>query len=380
MTHFSGISAHRSAVLTLYRHTLRNTNNYLYSKGFANSIQNEITKRIRRNRKEISSWATRTQLETLSKLNDLVLKCNWDEVKKLLIESNAGSSVREKVNNDPKIANLNNILNVLTPLVTPKENPSNTKEYKTEMNILSDYCKRKQLKQLLPRGMSKEYKRKLLLPIAMHEHGLKQVGAIARQLKKGPPPAYLSYTMEGKSKIWFVRSAVNKHKNQSKALGRLIRETRFQHQSEIDTVALCHSFHGYWALEEAQWEGMLETQLDEPPRYKINSLEQFLKLRDVGGIPQNVIEWLQPLKDVIKSMQDDSNKRVEYFEKFKKENLIDGGQYDYYQKESDEMYWKRKERFEKMIKEQIPYTNPFYKNKENNLISILKHKRFISFE
>lgn len=380
MTHFSGISTHRSAVLTLYRHALRNTNNYLYSKGFANSIQRVINTRIRRFKNEKSAWTIRSQLETLSKLNDLVLSCSWDEVSRLLIESKDVTSVRETINSDPKVNNLNNILTVLTPLITPKDNPTNTKEYKTEMNILSDYCKRKQLKQLLPSGMLKDYKRKLLLPLAMHEYGLKRVGTIARQLKKGPPPAYLSYTMEGKSKIWFVRSAVNKHKNQSKELGRLIRETRLQHQSEIDTIALCYSFHGYWALEEAQWEEILAHQLNQPPKYKINSLEQFLKLKDYGDIPPNVIEWLQPLKDVMKSMQNDSNKRIEYFEKFKKEKLVDGGQYDYYQKESDKMYWKRKERFEKMIKEQIPHTNPFYRNKENNLISILKNKCFISFE
>lgn len=380
MTHFSGIPAHRKAVLTLYRHVLRNTNNQLYSKGFANKIQSEANLRIRRFKNEKSSWTIRTQLEKLHQLNDLIGEHNWDEIKKLIVEVQTTKSTREKIDDDSKLTNLNHIIKELTPLLTPQDNPINTKEYKTEMNILSDYIQKKQAKQLLPYGMLKDYKRKLLLPLAMHDYGLKQVGKITRQLKRGPPPTYLSYTMEGKSKIWFVRSAVNKHKNQSKTLGRLIRETRLQHQSEIDTVDLCHTFYGYWALEEAQWEDMIKNEHAKPAKYKVNSLEQFMKLKDYHGIPQNVVTWLHPLKDVISTIKQESMSRVAYFEKFKKDKLIEGGQYKYYKDESDKMYWRRKERFQKMIQEQIPHTNPFYQNQENNLISILKIKHFILFE
>ena len=82
---------------------------------------------------------------------------------------------------------------------------------------------------------------------------------------------------------------------------------------------------------------------------------------------------------VIEKIEQDSRERTKYFEDFKKNRLIDGGQYDYYKKESEKMYLKRKERFEKMITERVPSTNPFYRNKDNNLIAILKDNHFITF-
>ncbi|KAK5959012.1 Rrg1p PWA37_003689 [Arxiozyma heterogenica] len=387
MSHFSSLQAHRKSVLTLYRHVLRNINHNLYSIGFANAIKNELNTTIRRFKNQKSSWTIYAQLKHLNELNNNIIDHNLDEVKTILKSRKQRLSrlqMKPKTLRDSQLAILHNIVKQLTPWVTPSENPTNTREYKTQMNILSDYCQKKQKLQLLPTGILKKYKRELLLPIVLYEYGLKQINKISRQLAKGPPPTYLSYTMEGKSKIWFVRSAVNKHKNQSKGLGRIIRETRRRHQSEIDSIDLCHRFHAFWAVEEAKWEQMIDTNsncLHNKTAQKDNNitLDKYMKLKGNSQLSPLVNEWLQPLKMVIEKIEQDSRKRSQYFEDFKKNRLIDGGQYDYYKKEAENMYWKRKERFEKMIIERIPSTSPFYRNKENNLITILKDNHFITF-
>ncbi|KAK5781530.1 hypothetical protein RI543_001078 [Arxiozyma heterogenica] len=387
MSHFSSLQAHRKSVLTLYRHVLRNINHNLYSIGFANAIKNELNTTIRRFKNQKSSWTIYAQLKHLNELNNNIIDHNLDEVKTILKSRKQRLSrlqMKPKTLRDSQLAILHNIVKQLTPWVTPSENPTNTREYKTQMNILSDYCQKKQKLQLLPTGILKKYKRELLLPIVLYEYGLKQINKISRQLAKGPPPTYLSYTMEGKSKIWFVRSAVNKHKNQSKGLGRIIRETRRRHQSEIDSIDLCHRFHAFWAVEEAKWEQMIDTNsncLHNKTAQRDNNitLDKYMKLKGNSQLSPLVNEWLQPLKMVIEKIEQDSRKRSQYFEDFKKNRLIDGGQYDYYKKEAENMYWKRKERFEKMIIERIPSTSPFYRNKENNLITILKDNHFITF-
>lgn len=387
MLHFSSLQAHRKSVLTLYRHVLRNINHNLCSIGFVNAIKNELNTTIRRFKNQKSSWTIYAQLKTLNELNNNIIDHNLDEVKIILKSRKQRLSrlqMKPKTLRDSQLAILHNIVEQLTPWVTPSENPTNTREYKTQMNILSDYCQKKQKLQLLPTGILKKYKRELLLPIVLYEYGLKQINKISRQLAKGPPPTYLPYTMEGKSKIWFVRSAVNKHKNQSKDLGRIIRETRRQHQSKIDSIDLCHRFHALWAVEEAKWEQMIDTNsncLRNKIAQKDNNitLDKYMKLKDNSQLSPLVNEWLQPLKMVIEKIEQDSRKRSQYFEDFKKNRLIDGGQYDYYKKEAENMYWKRKERFEKMIIERIPSTSPFYRNKENNLITILKDNHFITF-
>ena len=387
MSHFSSLQAHRKSVLTLYRHVLRNINYNLYSIGFANAIKNEVIKTIHRYKNEKSSWTIYAKLKTLNELNNDIIDHNWDEIKTIILSRKQKSSTTQsnaKTLKESQLSILNNIVNQMTPWVTSSENPINTKEYKTQMNILSDYCQKKQKLQLLPTGILKRYKRELLLPIVLYEHGLKHINKIGRQLARGPPPTYLSYTMEGKSKIWFVRSAVNKHKNQSKGLGRIIRKTRRQHQFEIDSIDLCHRFHGHWAIEEAKWEQLIDIynqDLSNKTMQKDNNitLDKYMKLKDTNQLSRILNEWLRPLKMVIEKIEQDSRERTKYFEDFKKNRLIDGGQYDYYKKESEKMYLKRKERFEKMITERVPSTNPFYRNKDNNLIAILKDNHFITF-
>lgn len=385
MSHFSDLQSHRKSVLTLYRHVLRNINCNLYSLGFVNSIKTKLNTRIKRSKNEKSSWSIYSQLLSLNKLNNNIIDHNWDEVKTMLLSRSPKPSMEHresKISGNSQLPLLNSIVDQLTPLITPSENPINTKEYKTQMNILSHYCRKRQKLQLLPTGISKSYKQKLLLPIALYEYGLKQINKIGRQLEKGPPPTYLSYTMEGKSKIWFVRSAINKHRNQSKGLGRIIRKARRQHQFEIDSIDVCHKFHGYWAVEEAKWEQLIDTNAQDLSNKFIQkendiTLDKYMKLKDTSQLSPIINEWLQPLKSCIEKIEQDSKERSKYFDDFKKNRLIDGGQYDYYKKESEKMYRKRKERFENMIAKRVPLTNPFYRNKENNLIAILKDNNFI---
>ena len=220
--------------------------------------------------------------------------------------------------------------------------------------------------------ISKKYKLNLLLPLALNDHACENLFHIQQKLEKGPPSARLSYTKEGRNQIWFVRSPINKGKQQSKKLGILIRQERKNSQKNIDNLNFCE-VNATWALHEAIWEEYLESKkiikLNLPKYLEYTSYPSKSAKYNSIGLNKSIKEWIDPLRDIMFNLQSKSFQRVEYFNNYKEKLLKKDGQLAYFDKMSKKMYIKRLESFKRMSEEDLPYITPFIG--ERDLPSVL---------
>ena len=206
---FSELKDHHRYVLRLYRYTIRTTHQNINSISYQNELLNKIREKIENNRNNKSSWNVRNLLENLQTINKYIISGKYHQINKLM-------------NKNKKTENLKPIKDVIGTLV-PKQPPKQDPKLLKQSNILDKYIKIKTSQGLLPDQISKQMKRKLLLPIALDWHSKLKIDRIQNELDKGIPEVYLNYTRVGPSTIWFVRSPVNKKKSQSKKLSYLIR-------------------------------------------------------------------------------------------------------------------------------------------------------------
>ncbi|CAB4256589.1 similar to Saccharomyces cerevisiae YDR065W RRG1 Protein of unknown function, required for vacuolar acidification and mitochondrial genome maintenance [Maudiozyma barnettii] len=375
-THFSLLRDHRLYVLRLYRYTLRTTRHNINSIIYRNHILDKVKERITNNRLNKSSWAVHNLLEKLESLNCAIQKNDYNQVRRLLT--------------DPKVdPNLKLIKTSINEIKLNAKPPQQDPKLLIQSNILDKYMKIKQSDHLLPAQISKKIKRNLLLPIALDWHSRNKIDRIQKQLDKGIPEVYLSYTKAGPSTIWFVRSPVNKQKAQSRKLSSLISKTKKENQDVLDGIVACEK-NAQWALSEAIWEEYLANE--NLPNFnnisellsrveKIEKTKQLVSstvvtnnLQYKDGMPVTVLSWLSPISNVITELNKSLYERAASFEKFKKEVLLKDGHVEYYKEKTATMHLKRKKRFENMLKNDIP--NAFTFEKDHNLYSILENNKF----
>ncbi|CAI4328088.1 BAF_collapsed_G0009480.mRNA.1.CDS.1 [Saccharomyces cerevisiae] len=351
---FGKIPSHKSYVLSLYRTVLRNIPKCCHSYAFQYEIKKTLSKQLFKHKHDKSSWSVYTLLNEFSSLNNCLLEGKLQEIKNLM----------KPLKKMKKQLETTKILNSLTSLGDVK---TNDPEEVRRFHVLSAYIKRKQDLGLLPAYIPKTYQHKLLLPLALNEHACLKLFHIQQKLKNGPPSAGLSYTKEGRNQIWFVRSPINKGRQQSKKLGILIRKERKDSQKNIDNLNFCE-INAAWALHEAIWEEYLESKkiikvnlpkyleyaANIPKSTKCNPSSQYQKIK----------EWVDPVREIMFELHSKSFQRVEYFNKYKEKLLKNGGQLAYFDKKSKEMYAKRLTLFRKMSKETLPYVTLFIEGRD----------------
>ncbi|SMN21901.1 similar to Saccharomyces cerevisiae YDR065W RRG1 Protein of unknown function, required for vacuolar acidification and mitochondrial genome maintenance [Maudiozyma saulgeensis] len=375
-THFSLLRDHRHYVLKLYRHTLRTTTGNINSVLFRNQIINKVKERITNNKNNKSSWSVYSLLLKLESLNCAIKEGDYNQVNKFITETKM----------DPNSRIIKSQINAIkTNMKQPQQDP----KLLAQSNILDKYIKIKQSEHLLPGQLSKKIKRKLLLPIALDWYSKNKIDRIQKQLDKGIPEVYLSYTKAGPSTIWFVRSPVNKQKAQSRKLSFLISSAKKENQDVLDGIAACE-LNAQWALSEAVWEEYLAngnlpsfnsvnevlSKVDKIEKTKrlVSSTVVLENLQYKDGMPVTIISWLSPIGKVISELNKSLHERAASFAKFKKEILLKDGHVEYYKEKTASMHLKRKERFNNMLKNYVPNACTFEEG--HNLYSILENNKF----
>lgn len=349
------IQAHKSYVLRLYRCTIKNLKTNTNSINLQMDVIKVLRSNFKANKINNNSWKIQGLLKDTEELNRSLLKNDLVNVQSLVAKYQI-KIVHDSIPKDPK----------------PNIKDSQSSGHVTDMNILARYMKIRQDKGYLPLDITKYAKQHLLLPLAKHLRSQHKLERIRSQLAKGPPKVYLTYTMAGPSRIWFVRSALNKGKHQSKKLGRIIRKEKLRYQIGLDTVGqLKHDAR--WAILEAQWEEyIVKGTLNQ---YDLEKCLQAITHRKQNIYNSPVLEkWLLPICDSINIINDEVQKSISHFNDQKEILLKDGGQYDYYLKKSQEVFEKRKQRFDNMMEKEVPYANPF--DETQNLDSIMKRYNF----
>lgn len=371
--HFSKLAAHRSYVLCLYRANLRNIKRFIKPPAFKKKLKATLVGTIKKNKGNLSSWDVYKLLSDMSTLQKLVQGGDTVELSKLAeipLQENLDSTYH--IN---KLKEANELLNSINGQT------ETSREVLREKTILDRYIKGQQKMNLLPKVFPKRFKDDKLLKIALHENAIQKMNRIHNTLIRGPPKVLLSYTTCGKSKIWFIRSALNKKKNQSKALTSIILRERTQHQKRIDSIKHCHD-NAYWAVHEAQWEDYMNTGLlqkvDITKQLKKLSLRQ-KKVVDKNVDPinlkyvSNIDKWLDPIRYSLEYMASRGLQRSLHFKKYKTRLLTNKKHIEFYERKSSEMYENKVKRY-KMILNALPHVNPFGPGQD--LPSILAKNKF----
>ncbi|CAI1819149.1 hypothetical protein SEUBUCD646_0B01950 [Saccharomyces eubayanus] len=353
---FGRIPSHQCYVLNLYRTILRNIPKNCHSYAFQKEIKSNLSRQLTKHKHDKSSWSVYILLNKFNQLNNYLLEGKLQEIKHLI-------QPLKKVSKQLKTTRILKTLNDLG-----NGNSLQSPEEIRELHVLSTYIKQKQNLGLLPNCIPKEYKLKLLLPLALNESACVKLYNIHQKLEKGSPSARLSYTKEGRNQIWFVRSPINKGKRQSKMLGILIRQERKDSQKNIDDLNFCES-NASWALHEAIWEEYLESKriieinLAKYLEYNIDNPKKPARYNPASQ-NKKINEWVDPVREVIFNLQAKSIQKVEYYNDYKEKLLSKDGQLAYFDKLSKAMYAKRLESFEKMAEEALPYVTPFIPKKD----------------
>lgn len=372
---FSELKDHHRYVLRLYRYTIRTAHGNVNSILYQNQLLNKVRGRINSNQNNKSSWSVRNLLEKLETINKHIKSGEYQQADKIL-------------NATKKSDNLKPIKDAIVAMA-PKPPPRQDPKLLRQSNILDKYMKIKKSQGLLPDQISKPMKRKLLLPVALDWHAKLKITQIKAQLDKGIPEVYLNYTRVGPSTIWFVRSPVNKKKAQSKKLSHLIKTTRKENQDILDSLDVCKQ-NAEWALSEALWEETLlngnilkfdniddilkrvDKICNSKELLSVGSVTENLEYKD--GVPISVLSWLSPICDTMNRLNKIVEKKAVYFDKYKDKVLLRDGHIEYYKEKTANMHLKRKDRFEKMMKEDVPNASIF--DMDNSLYSILEKHKF----
>ncbi|QLQ79581.1 hypothetical protein HG537_0C02280 [Torulaspora globosa] len=358
---FSHLSSHKAYVLALYRYTLRATSSRCSSVHLRCRIRNTLRDMMFKHKHDKSSWTVFRLLEKMSKLNKCLEQGEVQQVWSMLTAMGKKKPCKKPVTN---------VLRDLSQSV-PSTDTVNVVEQR-ESHILAQYINRGQQQGRLPGHIPREYQMKLLLPLAIHERNVEKLGAVQSQLSKGPPKCFLTSTAAGSGKIWFVRSAVNKGKRQSRNLGIFLRREKKLAQKRLNHWEACKK-NANWAVHEAIWEQCLEdgTILDFAPEKYLRSLnlsldddESSVQLVKDRECPTKVIEWLQPIKDAMDSLARINQERKESFKKHRDDVLLTGGQYEFYKNQGNKLYARRVKRFGNLVQNELPYVVPYISGRD----------------
>ncbi|SCU78332.1 LADA_0A05138g1_1 [Lachancea dasiensis] len=360
--HFSQIPRHRTYVLHWYRYTLRNCTKYVHSVHLQQRVRRVTKVTMLKHKSDKSSWNVYKLLRDMKRINSLLVKSKTEKVWRLLT-TYMGKSSRRKKRPSPSV-------DFMATNKGPTQDPERVKSSK----ILADYLTEKQGKLQIPSNICDKYKAQLILPLALHEHALRKLQRIEFKLAAGPPKVSLNYTAAGKARIWFVRSALNKGRRQSRALGRLIRSEKRKAQKNLDYWGHCQE-NSYWAWHEALWENLMETGC-----FITGGPEQFMSwdsksVKRVGTAECNdtLNEWLEPIKHSIAVLHTQSTTAAKYYENFKHGSVLQA-QRHYFTEKALTVFMNRKRRYNKMLQEELQFTVPFFK--KQNLPSIMKSYKF----
>ncbi|KAH7586886.1 PP-loop family [Nakaseomyces glabratus] len=357
ITHFCELAAHRNYVLALYRHSLRNVSRI--NSGFVkHKMKKVITNEARKHKNDKSSWSIYRRLKELKLLSDKLEDDQVNDAYNLL--DSFMKSVKK-----PKNELKGHLMKIRTEIETNKNIQDKTRL--TRLNLLHRYIAKKQQNQLLTKHIPDEYKEKLLLPLALHEKGILRLAAIRNQFKKGGYHAKLSFTMAGKTRIWFIRSMLNKRKKQSLRLRNLITSEKRRYL-EVCKIVESLNENANWALYEAIWErylddGYLHATSSKGYLKMVEIEDNSVKLQNQNDSKvvkcQRLQQWLSPIQSSILSLENSLNQRQMKYAKLKTKILEPKGVYDYYQKKTKRVFQNHMKTYKRMVKNELPFVNPF---------------------
>ncbi|CAR29366.1 ZYRO0G06974p [Zygosaccharomyces rouxii] len=367
---FIHLPEHRQCVLHLYRHTLRNSKQCCHSQHLINRIKKITRQTIVKHRYDKSSWSVHFYLQKLYELNHLLIQRDVKTVWNLLTDVSKSKSKSKSKKSSTRSSRILKALQDIHQLKQDKglQDPQIVRE----KLILNNYIKREQARNHLPRFIPEEYKTKLLLPLALHTVAMARLNSIHGKLVEGPPKVFLTHTTPMGHRIWFVRSAFNKKKRQSKTLGILIRREKNEGHKRWDYLRQCKS-NAYWAQQEANWEQLIENKI--VPQFDLN---RYLDSQSIGKkkieCPPQLAHWLEPIGYSIQKLNQINADKAAYFRNYKNRVLLNGGQALYFENKSITMYQRRVKRFQQMVQNDLPYVVPFFPGRD--LLSTLTKYRF----
>lgn len=342
---FSKSIAHRNSVKCLYRYILRDCNKTISSISFQDAVKDTV-------RDELKSYARcKNTVTVCSKLQDLeqvhryVIDGELLKLKRFLVDNTNREEEDDggdRVLSD-KMDSINSIREQIDRLHEPRQmDPEDSRKISMLSKYLSDYYNSSGAKvKHCCEGVPKEVQKQLLLPLAVRAHYTRCMENIKRQLQKGPPTVQISWTGVGKSKICFIRSAINKGKRQSKDLTNIIIQERIRYQKEIDSIQYMTNHSLRWAQYESQWERMLTETINGERLRRWDHLE-----------------WTNIYREIIGQIESRQKERAEKF-KLKRDELIK--EVPKYQERVDKMYQKRCARFQELQDTlQKRYHSPYY--------------------
>ncbi|SCV03997.1 LAMI_0H12618g1_1 [Lachancea mirantina] len=355
VTHFGELKQHRLYVLHWYRYTLRNTTKYVESEHLKLRLRTIVKSQLFKHRTDKSSWSAYISLQKLRELNKCLTKRKTIKAWNLLTEVSEKSQNRRT-----SMQSVSNVPNAPVRPVLAKES-----------TILNHFIAGKQAKGLLPKVIPQQYKTQLLLPLALHDMALARLHREELKLARGPPKTYLNYTNAGRSRIWFVRSALNKSSRQSKSLGIMIRKEKKWAQGVLDARKRCEE-DCVWAWQEALWEELLDSGRlvqGNPIEYVFENNSNFGKF----GPLKNVTDWLNPIRDCVRGLELEAQHHALRFKKFK-DDVLGRKSWQYFQTKSDELYARRLSRYRAMARRDLSKVTPFVARR--SLPSILDKYHF----
>lgn len=367
---FGELASHRLYVLTLFRHTLRNANRYCYSVHLRNRIHKVVKTVIWKHRFDKSSWTVYSLLKKLLFLNEQLTHGDVWAVWPMLTQF----SKKKKPFHGSELATIVKQLKTDNPVSALRNI-----EEERQRHILARYINHQQGNNRLPHNIPEEYKVKLLLPMAMHEDAMLRLLKIQHQLNKGVPKVFLTHTSAGSSRIWFVRSALNKSRVQSKALGVLLRAEKKKSQKRLDALERCRQ-NAVWALEEAIWEQALEGDIcshRDVSRHLSelqNSVVERSHQTDSDIEPTKLQMWLNPIKEVMNMLTNQQQEKMRFFRNYKDEVLVNGGRFKMWERKSHLMHDRRVKRFKQLVKSELERVSPFLSG--HDLPSLLNKYKF----
>ncbi|AEY97858.1 FAFR174Wp [Eremothecium gossypii FDAG1] len=335
---FTRYAAHRHLVLSWYRYTLRITNYVPISNLLRRQTREVVRETILKHRGTQSSWKVLQLLEDMKQLNSHLAVAKavgaWQIIQKYAAKP---TPQEERLPMPAKHYN----------------DPSKDKEAHYYWRYHRDLTR----KHLLPAVIPNDYMEKLIAPLARHASDLRTLDIVQRNIQRSPK-AYLSYTMVGSDRLWFVRSAVNRKKRQSRRLTAMIVALRRAAQRSLDMSNRLKE-EVIWATHEAKWEQLLATGTLPPDGAKSD------------WKPGRA--WLEPyeaaFRNQLANRKRTSQKLKRYSAQISKVHL------PYYIKCSAAMHTRRAKRFECFQKE-LHTVNPFVPGRD--LGSLLSKWRMVN--
>lgn len=362
-THFSKLEVHRNYVLTLYRNTLRHIQN-VQSGYLKYRTMKLICTEVKKHKDDKSSWSIYKRITSLQSLYNS-LKAN-DPTKANTVLTEYRHSIKK-----PR-SKIKGILKSIESEINTTSHFQDNKRL-ARLSLLDTYIKRKQSCNRLPKDIPQEYKTRLILPLALHERGLMNLERLKTSLMKGKYHTKLSYTMAGKTRIWFVRSYVNKKRKQSVKLRNLI---TYEKKKNLITLRRLEELqkNSYWAMHEAIWERYLDDghlHKADLNRYMKNMQLQDKSTKQVPSVPNTHVssravtkcmrlrEWLLPLAKINVELENSCTATERKYLANKQKLLHRNSSLEYYKIQSQKVYNNHMKKYQKMLKDDLPFANPF---------------------